>query len=61
VVTGNKSFDQMLEKSKLKLFELMSIYEEAIGLKEIKEAQENVLKVPFTLISFFFVLFVLTI
>ena len=43
--TGNKRIDEMLDTGKLKLFEVMSVYEEAIGLKEIKQAQENVLQV----------------
>jgi hypothetical protein len=44
-LTGNQKVDSILEKSKNKLFEFMSIYEEAIGLKEIKEAQDQVLQV----------------
>ena len=47
LLTGNKKIDQMLDTGKLKLFEVMSVYEEAIGLKEIKQAQENVLQVKF--------------
>ena len=35
----------VLDRTKLKLFELMSIYEEAIGIKEIKNAQQSVLEV----------------
>ncbi len=35
----------LLDTGKAKVFEVMSIYEEAIGLKEIKEAQHNVLEV----------------
>lgn len=34
----------LLGHGKVKIFEIMSIYEEAIGLKEIKEAQNNVLE-----------------
>lgn len=45
VLTGNPRVDSILDKSKNKLFEVMSIYEEAIGLKEIKEAQDQVLEV----------------
>ncbi len=44
-LTGNKKIDNLLDQGKFKLFELMSIYEEAIGLKEIKQAQDNVLQV----------------
>jgi hypothetical protein len=44
-LTGNKQVDTVLDKSKEKVFELMSIYEEAIGLKEIKMAQQRVLEV----------------
>jgi hypothetical protein len=44
-LTGNKQIDNVLDKSKEKVFELMSIYEEAIGLKEIKQAQQRVLEV----------------
>ena len=44
-LTGNKQIDTVLDKSKEKVFELMSIYEEAIGLKEIKLAQQRVLEV----------------
>ena len=47
VLTGNKAFDGILNKGKVKVFEVMSIYEEAIGLKEIKQAQDNVLEVVF--------------
>jgi hypothetical protein len=43
VLTGNKQIDDTLFK--LKVFELMSVYEEAIGLKDIKEAQQSVLDV----------------
>lgn len=43
--TGNKGVDKLIDQSRVKLFELMSIYEEAIGLREIKRAQETVLKV----------------
>jgi hypothetical protein len=43
--TGNKGIDRIIDQSRVKLFELMSIYEEAIGLREIKIAQETVLKV----------------
>lgn len=39
----------VLDKTKLKLFELMSIYEEAIGIKEIKNAQQSVLEVKICL------------
>ena len=35
----------LLDNGKDKVFQVMSIYEEAIGLKEIKEAQHNVLEV----------------
>lgn len=41
------SVETVLDRGKEKLFEVVSIYEEAIGLKEIKEAQDNVLKVYF--------------
>ncbi len=51
-LTNNKKINDALEKSKVKLFEFMSIYEEAIGLKEIKEAQNMVLEV--ILFCFFF-------
>lgn len=44
-LTGNQHVDKTLENVKVKLFEVMSIYEEAIGLKEIKEAQQSVLDV----------------
>ena len=44
-LTDNKQIDTILDKSKEKVFELMSIYEEAIGLKEIKLAQQRVLEV----------------
>jgi hypothetical protein len=44
-LTDNPKVDSILDKSKTKLFEVMSIYEEAIGLKEIKEAQDQVLQV----------------
>ena len=44
-LTGNKKAEDLIEKAKMKVFEVMSIYEEAIGLKEIKEAQDNVLEV----------------
>ena len=40
--------DTNLNKAKLKLFEIMSVYEEAIGLKEVKLAQQNVLEVIIT-------------
>lgn len=39
------SVETVLDRGKEKLFEVVSIYEEAIGLKEIKEAQDNVLQV----------------
>ena len=39
--------ETVLDRGKEKLFEVVSIYEEAIGLKEIKEAQNNVLQVYF--------------
>ena len=38
-------FEKVFDISKAKVFELMSIYEEAIGIKEIKEAQQCVLEV----------------
>jgi hypothetical protein len=41
----NNRLDKALDKGKVRLFELMSIYEEAIGLKEIKHAQQSVLEV----------------
>ena len=41
----NNRLDKALDKGKVRLFELMSIYEEAIGLKEIKQAQQSVLEV----------------
>ena len=37
------------ERSKAKLFEVMSIYEEAIGIKEVKQAQDLVQNVKFKL------------
>lgn len=40
-----KTNENPLDVAKMKIFELVSVYEEAIGLKEIKEAQSNVLKV----------------
>lgn len=43
--TGNKGIDKLIDQSRVKLFELMYIYEEAIGLREIKRAQETVLQV----------------
>ncbi len=43
--TGNHHLDKTLDNVKAKIFEAMSIYEEAIGLKEIKEAQQSVLEV----------------
>lgn len=43
----NSQPGNILDKSKAKLFELMSIYEEAIGLKEIKDAQQTVLEVSY--------------
>ena len=49
VITGNERIDDALDKGKDKLFAVMSIYEEAIGLKEIREAQHNVLQVSVTL------------
>ena len=42
-----KRLDKAMDKGKTRLFELMSIYEEAIGLKEIKQAQQSVLDVCF--------------
>jgi hypothetical protein len=42
---NNTQPGNILDKGKAKLFEFMSIYEEAIGLKEIKEAQQIVLEV----------------
>lgn len=39
-----KTNENPLDVAKMKIFELVSVYEEAIGLKEIKEAQSNVLK-----------------
>ena len=42
---NNEKNNPKLDQAKLKLFELMSIYEEAIGLKEVKVAQQNVLEV----------------
>ncbi len=49
---GIEKIDTNLNKAKLKLFEIMSVYEEAIGLKEVKLAQQNVLEVNTN--SFFF-------
>jgi len=40
-----QSSNSILRNAKLKLFEIMSVYEEAIGLKEVKIAQQNVLEV----------------
>ena len=36
--------NKLLDRSKRKMFELFSVYEEAIGLKEIKQAQNSVLE-----------------
>lgn len=48
IAIANKTpIEQTLENIKNKLFEAMSVYEEAIGLKEIKEAQQSVLEVIF--------------
>ena len=44
-IDPKKTVESILDRSKQKLFEVVSIYEEAIGLKEIREAQENVLQV----------------
>jgi hypothetical protein len=44
-LTNEPKVSSILDKSKTKLFEVMSIYEEAIGLKEIKDAQDHVLHV----------------
>jgi hypothetical protein len=49
-LTSSPKVDSALDKGKEKLFEFMLIYEEAIGLKEIKEAQNNVLEVKRILI-----------
>ena len=45
IAPNNEKNNPKLDQAKLKLFELMSIYEEAIGLKEVKVAQQNVLEV----------------
>ena len=42
---NNRKVESILNKGKIKIFEIMSIYEEAIGLKEIKDAQNQVLEV----------------
>ena len=46
-----QSSNSILRNAKLKLFEIMSVYEEAIGLKEVKIAQQNVLEVKTLKIS----------
>jgi hypothetical protein len=43
--TTTSGGEGLLDTGKAKIFQVMSIYEEAIGLKEIKEAQHNVLEV----------------
>lgn len=48
-LSTRKNVDSINEKLKVKLFEYMSIYEETIGLKEIKLAQQAVLDVRFNL------------
>jgi hypothetical protein len=45
VLTGNKNIDVKLDRLLQKLFQLMSIYEEMIGLKELKMAQQSVIEV----------------
>ena len=45
ITMGTNKIDKALDNTKIKVFEVMSIYEEAIGLKEIKEAQQSVLEV----------------
>lgn len=45
ILTGNKRVDQSLDRIIQKLFELMGIYEEMIGLKELKQAQQSVIEV----------------
>ena len=48
ISAATSQMENVLEKGKLKIFEIMSVYEEAIGIKEIKEAQQSVLDVlPF--------------
>ena len=39
--------NNQLDYLKTKIFEAMSVYEEAIGLKEIKDAQQSVLDVNY--------------
>ena len=47
VFTGNKNVDEKLDKLLQKVYQLMSIYEELIGLKELKQAQQSVIEVSF--------------
>ena len=45
VFTGNVNIDDKLDRLVQKIYQLMSIYEELIGLKELKEAQQSVIEV----------------
>jgi hypothetical protein len=45
VFTGNVNIDDKLDRLVKKLYQIMSIYEEIIGLSELKKAQESVIEV----------------
>lgn len=48
-----KALDTINDRLKLKLFEYMSLYEETIGIKEIKLAQDAVLDVSISQLVLF--------
>ena len=52
VFTGNKRVDAKLDTFVQKLYQLMGIYEDMIGLKELKGAQQSVIEVFKNLIWF---------
>lgn len=45
LVGGLRSASTFYERCKTRLFELMSVYEEIIGIKEVKQAQDSVQQV----------------
>lgn len=49
---STKTLDTLNDKLRVKLFQYMSIYEETIGIKEIKLAQDAVLDVSLSQLMF---------
>lgn len=59
LLTNNKRLNDYLSQLYAKSLRLMSVYEEAIGIREIKNAQQKVLKVGILKFFFKWVLFIL--